>query len=201
MPVSPRIEVISGNADIPTLDDKSIGEAVMVQQTMFPQEVRNVTQPQRTGKAPQVSANRQTTAPQNRTAPIQPAPEPCLRNSTPNRTVLPAQQHAGVRVSGRIGRYFEVKQTPTGKSLATFSLATVEPYRDESGNWAKRTLWQRVVAWDQIAQAVSQKLRQGARVSVEGRFRTRESTDRDNNLHITTELVAGQVHFIDAVAA
>jgi single-stranded DNA-binding protein len=48
---------------------------------------------------------------------------------------------------------------------------------------------------------VSQQLRQGARVSVEGRFRTREWTDRDNNLHTTTELVAGQVHFIDAVAA
>ena len=83
---------------------------------------------------------------------------------------------------GRIGRYFELKQTQTGKSLATFTLATVEPYRDESGNWAKRTVWRRIVAWDETAVAVGELIQKGARVSVEGSFKTREWTGRENNL-------------------
>jgi single-strand DNA-binding protein len=167
----------------------------MVQQTMFPEEIHTVAQPQRGAKS-----GRQPAA-HNRPAQFQSARQPGPQTSLTSPSVLSSRQARPVRLSGRIGRYFDFKQTQTGKSLASFSLATVEPCRDESGNWAKRTVWQRVVAWDHTAQAVSQLLRQGARVAVEGKFRTREWTDRENNLHTTTELVAQQVQFLDAAAA
>jgi single-stranded DNA-binding protein len=48
---------------------------------------------------------------------------------------------------------------------------------------------------------VTAQLERGALVSVEGRFKAREWTDRENNLHTTTELVARVVRFLDAVAA
>ena len=110
------------------------------------------------------------------------------------------QQPGTVRLAGRVGRFIDILQTRTGKSLAKFTLATVEPYRDESGVWAKRVVWQRVIAWDRTAQLVSELIQKGARVSVEGKYKTREWTDRENNLRTTTELVARQVDFLDLAA-
>ena len=112
-----------------------------------------------------------------------------------------APGHELVRLSGRVGRYFEVRLTQSGNSLATFSLATQRPYRDETGNWAKRTVWQRVVAWGQTADSVGQQICKGARVSVDGVFKTREWTDSENNIRTTTELVARHVHFLGDAAA
>jgi single-strand DNA-binding protein len=53
------------------------------------------------------------------------------------------------------------------------------------------------VVWGEAAEALDQQLRKGARVQVEGKFKTREWTDRENNLRTTTELVARQVRFLD----
>jgi single-strand DNA-binding protein len=183
----------------------------MVQTNLFPhQEVRNSKQPQRAASKaqtaqPSTNANRQTGVPQNNAAHSQsPTQFPQDRNRKTAAYAGPrtqAQPSYSIRLSGRIGRYFEVKQTRTGKSLATFSLATQKPYRDESGNWLKRTVWQRIVAWGDTAQSLSQQLRQGARVAVEGKFKTREWTDREDNLRTTTELVARHVQFMDMAEA
>jgi hypothetical protein len=183
----------------------------MTQPSLFSQEVRNNKQPQRAASKahaaqPSTGPSRQTAAAQNRLTQSQPAsngvPSNQVRNAPvpfPGRPEDPGNR--GICLTGRIGRYFEVKQTSTGKSLATFSLATVKPYRDESGNWAKRTVWQRIVAWGETAESLSAQLEKGVRVSVEGRFKTREWVDRENNLRTTTELVARQVQFLDAAAA
>lgn len=172
----------------------------MVQQNMFPQEVRTLHPSQRGAQKPQQvppagTAKRLASVPQNRPAPPQPAVQ-----SFP-RTGNHPQQPGTVRLSGRVGRYIDIQQTRSGKSLAKFTLATVEPYRDESGNWAKRVVWHRVVTWDKTAQLVSELIATGARVSVEGKYKTREWTDSENNLRSTTELVARQVDFLDLAAA
>lgn len=139
---------------------------------------------------------------QNRSVQIRQTPKQPVQNGNFDNAAHPAPPQAGaVQLSGRIGRYFAVKQTSTGKSLATFSLATVKPYRDESGNWTKQTVSHRVVAWGQTAELLSAQLEKGVRVSVEGKFKTREWVDRENNLRSTTELIARQVHFLDAAAA
>lgn len=183
----------------------------MTQTSLFPQEVRNGKQPQRAASKahaaqPSTNPGRQTTSAQNRPGQSQQAPNGYPSNQVRMAaTPFPAQPHEpannGIRLTGRIGRYFEVKQTSTGKSLATFSLATQKPYRDESGTWLKRTVWQRIVAWGETAELLSAQLEKGARVSVQGRFKTREWVDRENNLRTTTELVARQVQFLDAAAA
>lgn len=177
----------------------------MVQQNMFPQEVRTNHPQQRGAQRPQPAApasdsKRQATAAQNRPAQPQPPVQPLPAQVDPSAQFHP-QQPGTVRLSGHVGRYIDILQTRTGKSLAKFTLATVEPYRDESGNWAKRVVWQRVITWDKTAQLVSELIQKGARVSVEGKYKTREWTDRENNLRSTTELVARQVDFLDLAAA
>jgi primosomal replication protein N len=120
---------------------------------------------------------------------------------TANRTVPVAyfhpQEDARIVLSGRIGRYFDVKQTQRGTWLAVFSVATAGSYKDESGQWQKKTAWQRVVVWGEAAETVGQFLRKGAQVQVEGKLKTREWTDREDRLHTTTELVARSVRFVD----
>lgn len=108
-----------------------------------------------------------------------------------------APENGHVRLFGRIGRYFEMKETRNGTSLATFSIATSQPCQDQAGNRLKRTVWQRIVVWGAAAQLLSEKVQKGARVSVEGKLKTREWFDRGNNPHTTTELVARHVFFPD----
>lgn len=183
----------------------------MVQQNLFSHHLNKQKQPQRAASGPRTdlpstSGSRQTGAQQNYTSQFRQEPQQHMRvanlHSAAHPETRPATQREDViRLSGRVGRYFEVKQTPNGHTLATFSLAAQKPFRNESGNWAKRTVWQRVVAWGQTAETIGQQLSQGARVSVVGKFKTREWTDRQNNLRTTTELVARQVDFLDAAAA
>jgi Single-strand binding protein family len=182
----------------------------MVQQNLLPHEVRNEAQPQTVAKRARTSqsqsnTNRRADEPRGRSAHFHKMPTIDSRRSDQNvadpepRPAAPPSE--SVRLFGWIGRYFQVRQTQSGKSLATFSLATREPYKDPLGKWAKRTVWQRIVVWDETAQSVGERLRKGARVLVEGRFRTREWTDKENNLRTTTELVARHVRFLDAAEA
>jgi single-strand DNA-binding protein len=209
-PIGLRFGDIGGNAEIQD-SSESNRRFIMAQQYLFPHEVRNPKPAQRAaGKIqavrPADNTNHQTGVP--RKAPAQ--PEQLAKPSSQfsgRKIAASAAPHSdvrrtdSVRLFGWVGRYFAVRQTQSGKFLATFSIATPKPYRDESGNWLKRTVWQRIVAWGETAQSLDEQLRQGARVSVEGKFKTREWADKENNLHTTTELVARQVQFLDTTAA
>lgn len=182
----------------------------MVQTNMFPLSSKNAKQqraanPAPTGQ-PSANVNRQVTGARSQSA----QPQQTRNNdaNVTNRDLTPhpptrseAKDDGRVRLFGRIGRYFDYRQTQSGKSLATFSLATHQSYRDESGSSGKKTVWQRVVAWGETAEVLSELLQKGARVSVEGKFKTREWTDRENNLRTTTELVARNVRFLDLAEA
>lgn len=183
----------------------------MTQQNLFPQQTRNGKPSQRAAGKPQaaqlaVVPNRQATTHPKPSAPLPQAAQHSPQKSYRNTGVSPAsyseaQRNDSVRLFGWVGRYFDFKQTQSGKSLATFSLATQRPYRSTSGSWLKKTVWQRVVAWGETAESISALLQKGARVSVEGKFKTREWTDKENNLRTTTELVARHVHFLDMAEA
>lgn len=177
----------------------------MVQNNLFPHEVQDRKQPQRAVKIthPRQPSNTSGQASaQFRAARIGGSQgtnqyamtRPADVRSQPN-------QHWQVRLFGRIGPYFEVKHTQTGLLRATFSLATHRSYKDGSGNWLKQTVWQRIVAWGDTARSLGELLEKGARVSVEGKFKTREWTDKENNLRTTTELVARNVRFLDVAKA
>src|ERR1700728_4549005 len=113
------------------------------------------------------------------------------------RTRTQAPKGEEVSLIGRIGLYPELKRTQRGTLLATFSVGSERSYKDDSGEWQKKFVWQRIVVWGESAQSVSKRLRSGAQVYVQGRLTTREWTDKQNNKRTSTDLVAQEVRFMD----
>lgn len=91
---------------------------------------------------------------------------------------------------GNLGRDPEVRHTPGGAPVATFSIATNEAWNTREGQREERTEWHRVVAFGKLAEICGQYLKKGKQVYVEGRLQTRSWDDRDGNKRYTTEVVA-----------
>ena len=94
---------------------------------------------------------------------------------------------------GNIGRDPELRRTTSGKAVASFTLATSERGRGDSGD---RTEWHRIVVWDRLAEQCDQYLSKGRQVFIEGRLQTRSWEDRSGAKRQTTEIVANQVQFL-----
>jgi single-strand DNA-binding protein len=94
---------------------------------------------------------------------------------------------------GHLGKDPEVRYTPDGSPVATFSLATSENWTDKNGTRQEHTEWHTIVAWNRLADLSKRFLTKGRQVYVEGRLRSREWTDRDGNKRRTTEIIATQM--------
>jgi len=79
---------------------------------------------------------------------------------------------------GNLGRDPELKVTPSGQTLARFSVATTEVWKDLQGEMQTRTEWHNIVVWGQQAEIVEKYLRKGKQVLIEGRIQYREYTDQ-----------------------
>lgn len=92
---------------------------------------------------------------------------------------------------GRLGKDPEVRYTSGGQSVANFSLATDEVYKDHSGEKIKKTEWHNIVAWGAVVENfISQYLHKGDMVYVEGKLQTRSWEDKKNGgTRYTTEIV------------
>ena len=73
---------------------------------------------------------------------------------------------------GNLGRDPEVRSTPSGQSVAEFSLATSRKWKDRDGNRQEQTEWHRVVCWGRQAEVAGQYLTKGKQIYVEGRIQT-----------------------------
>jgi single-strand DNA-binding protein len=98
-----------------------------------------------------------------------------------------------VMLIGRLGKDPEIRYTPDGAAVASFSLATGESWTDKSGTRQDRTEWHNIVAWRQLADVAKRFLAKGRQVYVEGRLQTREFTDKDGNKRRVTEIIANQL--------
>jgi len=95
---------------------------------------------------------------------------------------------------GNLGKDPELRYTPSGAAVATFSLATTSPFKDRDGN--RTTEWHNVVAWRQLAEICGKYLHKGKQVYVEGRIQTRSYDDRDGNKRYITEIIAEQMQML-----
>jgi single-strand DNA-binding protein len=75
-----------------------------------------------------------------------------------------------VTLVGNLGKDPEVRSTPSGMSIATFSLATTDRAKDKDGNWQDRTEWHNVKAFGRTAEVVGEYLKKGRTVYIEGRI-------------------------------
>lgn len=96
---------------------------------------------------------------------------------------------------GNLGQNPEVRRTPAGKTVATFSLATHSKYTDANGERQNRTEWHNVVTWGKRADVVAKYLSKGDGVSVEGEIRTR-NWEHDGRKYYKTEIHASNVEFV-----
>lgn len=98
---------------------------------------------------------------------------------------------------GNLGRDPELRYTPQGTPVCSFSLATNERRKDRTtGENNDVTIWFRVTLWGRQAETASQYLQRGRPVYIEGRLRVEEWTDRDGKQRHTLEVHATDMQFI-----
>lgn len=99
---------------------------------------------------------------------------------------------------GNLGADPEVRHLQNGASVANFRLATSETFKDrQTGERREQTEWHNVVAWRGLAEITEKYLHKGSKVYVEGKLRTRQWQDKDNNTRYTTEIVADEMTLLD----
>lgn len=101
-----------------------------------------------------------------------------------------------VILMGNLTRDPELRQTPSGQSVVSFSLALNRAYKDQSGEWQEATDFIDVVAWGPLAERVSQYMTKGRRALVQGRLQSR-SWEQDGQKRSKVEVLANDVTFLD----
>ena len=96
-----------------------------------------------------------------------------------------------VIIIGRLGKDPEIRTTSNGSSVASFSIATTESWKDKNGEKQKKTEWHKIVVFnDKLVSGVVEKyIKKGSVVYIEGSLTTRKYTDKDGAEKYTTEVV------------
>ena len=95
-----------------------------------------------------------------------------------------------VFIVGRLTQQPLLKNTPSGQSVCTFSVATNRTGKDRRTNETKKsTEFHNVVLWGRLAEIASQYLNKGGLVLIEGRLQTRNWKDNSGNQRYRTEIV------------
>jgi single-strand DNA-binding protein len=100
-------------------------------------------------------------------------------------------------VVGNLGRDPELRYTPQGTAVCSFTMATNERRKGQAGEPQDVTTWFRVTVWGKQAETVSKYLTKGRNVYVEGRLHVGEWSDKDGKQRYTLEVNATDVRFID----
>ena len=98
---------------------------------------------------------------------------------------------------GNLGAEPEVRYLPSGDAVANIRLATTDRYKDKaSGEFKEMTEWHRVSFFGRLAEIVSEYLKKGSSVYIEGRIRTRKWQAQDGTDRYSTEIVADQMQML-----
>jgi single-strand DNA-binding protein len=103
-----------------------------------------------------------------------------------------------VLLIGNLGRDPELKYTPQGTPVTTFSVAVSRTWKTPDGQQRDETEWFRVVAWERLAEQCNEYLRKGSKVFIEGRLQTREWQGADGQQRQTVEVVASNMLILDS---
>lgn len=100
--------------------------------------------------------------------------------------------YINITVVGNLGRDPEIKATPSGKRLASFSVAVDQGYGDK-----KSTEWVNIVAWDKLADLSEKYLKKGKTIALSGTLQTRSWENKEGAKQYRTEVVARDITFMD----
>ena len=103
-------------------------------------------------------------------------------------------------IIGNLGSEPEMRFTPNGNPVTSFSVATNWRYTTAQGERKEETQWFTVVTWNRLAEQCNQFLTKGRLVYAEGRLRTRSWDGQDGQKHFRNEIIANKVTFLDKQA-
>jgi single-strand DNA-binding protein len=98
---------------------------------------------------------------------------------------------------GNLGKDPEIKTLDGGISVATFSVATSEMYKDRDGALQSKTEWHNVVLWRSLAEQAEKVLKKGRLVYIEGKITHRNYQDKDGNTRYVTEIAGESFKVLD----
>lgn len=98
-----------------------------------------------------------------------------------------------VMIIGNLGRDPEMRYTPSGKPVTSFSMASSRSWVSPDGERREETEWFNIVAWGNLAEICNQHLSKGQQVYVEGRLQTRSWEGDNGQRHFRTEVVANEM--------
>ena len=99
-------------------------------------------------------------------------------------------------VIGHLGRDPEMRYTPNGQSVTSFSVASSRRYTNSEGEQKEETEWFNVSAWGRLADLCNQYLSKGRQVYVEGRFSSRSYEGRDGQMRNSNDISLTDVQFL-----
>ena len=98
-----------------------------------------------------------------------------------------------VNLIGRLGNDPEIKTFGNDRSMARFSLATDDYYRDSEGKQTKETQWHNIVAWGKTAEIAEKILAKGKEAAIQGKLVNRSWEDKDGTKRYITEVVVSEI--------
>jgi single-strand DNA-binding protein len=101
-----------------------------------------------------------------------------------------------VSVIGNLGRDPEVRTTPSGSKVASFSLAVTERFKDKNGQQKETTEWVNVVLWKRQAEICEQYLRKGSSIYLEGKMQTQTWDDPNGVKRSKVEVVGSNFQML-----
>jgi single-strand DNA-binding protein len=107
-------------------------------------------------------------------------------------------------IVGNVGKDPEMRYTPSGQAVTSFSIATNRQYTTSDGEQVKETIWFRVSTWGKQAEICNQYVRKGSKVLIEGRLTPDKATggpriwDKNGEPAASFEVTAGTVRFLSS---
>ena len=102
-----------------------------------------------------------------------------------------------VQLSGHVGNDVQIMQIANGNKKASFSLAVNSSYTSANGESKKETSWFNIVAWSKTAELISDSLKKGQEVGIEGKIVSRKYTDKNGLTKYIVEIVVSQFFPMD----
>src|SRR5512145_2346503 len=108
-------------------------------------------------------------------------------------------------VVGNVGKDPEMRYTPSGQAVTSFSVATSRSYTGSNGQQVKETVWFRISAWGKLAETCNNYLKKGSKVLIEGRLAPDPATGgpriwnkQDGSSGASFEVTANTVRFLSS---
>lgn len=98
-----------------------------------------------------------------------------------------------VQLIGNVGKEPQIKTFESGKTMASFSMATSDNYTDQNGKKVEDTQWHQVIAWGKTANFVESYVDKGNRIALEGKLVHRSYNDKEGATKYITEVVANEI--------